>query len=829
MADAARSLRRCIVLGSLAVGTDDALSALVTLQTGSEGKAMNQSSSVVLGSMAVCFGAVGVSTTAPASDLPLMWIGDGAETDKPDTYAAFRGRFELAEATEIELHLLGASWFNLWLDETFIAEGPARFHREHPEYDTLRLELPAGRHILAAQVHHIGLSTRILHEMPPFFACRVLKSDRPLSIAWRGSRLAGYTPEVRRINPQLGWIEWCDTRQLPVGWRAPDFDDSAWPEAVPRNPGIGQPRPIRIAPVRSFTHAARLVADGPLAETFGYERDDIPARFFLRDRLCESLPPKGFWRRYDLGRVRLARPRFELDLPSGTVVEFAYSEALTEGRVSPYITLSGGPSCNLDRYIARGGPQEFFPLTPRGGRFVEIHVFADRESVRFNREEFVERCYHDAPEGAFLCGDELLERIWMTGIETYRGCAEDALIDNPTRERGQWTGDVVTVGMDIASAGYSDLRLCRRGLVQSALCAREDGLVAGLCPGGEAYMPSYAAQWVTGCVRYWELTGDRSLLEELFTYAERNLLAFERLVDEEGLHDGLGWTFIDWGYVRNEGPADMAYNLHYLAALRAMQRWSVELDRGDRVEHYRTLEKTITNVVSRWFVTSTAKGESGWREIGYHCAVLGCGLGFFEGEAERDCLTFIKEHMLRSFPNAPDAPRNSDPSLREPRLITPYFAQYSLPLLIERGEMDFVLDQYRTCWGWALEEGRTTWIEVFDTRWTHCHQWAGCPTWQLSRYVLGLHPRYDLGKRNFVLSLQTGSLCHAEGALPLPAEDGVVSVQWTKQADGIQYKIATPVPIVLHIANAEGGEEKRVEIEEQYTRIFAYSPSGSRE
>ena len=51
-------------------------------------------------------------------------------------------------------------------------------------------------------------------------------------------------------------------------------------------------------------------------------------------------------------------------------------------------------------------------------------------------------------------------------------------------------------------------------------------------------------------------------------------------------------------------------------------------------------------------------------------------------------------------------------------------------MLFESGEADFVLDQYRACWGWALGEGRTTWVEVFDTRWTHCHQWAGAPTWQ---------------------------------------------------------------------------------------------------
>ena len=60
--------------------------------------------------------------------------------------------------------------------------------------------------------------------------------------------------------------------------------------------------------------------------------------------------------------------------------------------------------------------------------------------------------------------------------------------------------------------------------------------------------------------------------------------------------------------------------------------------------------------------------------------------------------------------------------------VTPYFAHYAFPLLIENINLDLALDQYRTCWGWALGGGRTTWVEVFDTRWTHCHQWAECPS-----------------------------------------------------------------------------------------------------
>lgn len=730
----------------------------------------------------------------------VMWR-PGLDPSQADTYAAFRGAFELAADTEVEIRPLGAAWFVLWLDGEYLTEGPARFPIKYPEYEARRVTLGAGRHVLAAQVHHEGLSTRILDNVPPFLYCAVVADGKELPVRWKCTPLDGFKAQVRRINAQLGWIEWCDTRKLLEDWQEPQFDDASWEEPVPAIVPLGEMRPLSSGLVQQFPHALAPTAEGPLAEVFGYEQDNIPARFFLRDLECTELPRQGVWRRYDLGRVRLGRPSFVLDLPEGAVVEFAYSEALAHGRVSPWITLSASDSCSLDHYVARGGEQEFSPLTPRSGRFMEIHVLAPPEQVRFVEEQFIERCYYGAPEGAFACGDPLLEQIWMTGVETHRACAEDALIDNPTRERGQWAGDVVAVGMDIAAAAYGDLRLCRRGLMQCAQSARDDGLISGLCPGGGAFLSTYAAQWVSACLHYWELTGDRALLEELYPFAEKNFAAFENHMSDDGLLDDVGWGFVDWGYVRNDGPADIGVNLHYLAALRDMLRWSDVLDKSNEREHYAGLEQRMAGILREWFNQQRRDGKWDWDTIGYHRAVLGLRLGFFPDDENAAAVSYIKRHMLRCFPNDPAAPRLSDPGQNQSRLITPYFAHYAMPVLIENGEMDFVLDQYRRCWGWMLESDRTTWVEVFDTRWSHCHQWAGCPTWQLSRYVLGLHPRFDLGKNHFELRLIPGSLERASGRVPLPgaADGATIGVEWQVEPDGgIEYSLNTPETVWIH-------------------------------
>jgi len=737
----------------------------------------------------------------PINPLQCLALADVKSVDD-DFHAAFRGVIDIPPGAEIEIRLLAASWYNAWLDGEWLAEGPARFPPIHPEYQVFRVRPAAGRHVLAVQVHAEGVETRIVDKLPSFLWCEVLAGGIPIPVNWRAVRLEGYAGKVRRINVLLGWIDWCDTREIPAGWQAPGFDDSAWRAPVGVAVPIAEPVPLSSGETRRTFLAAKPIAEGRLVEMFGYDRDNPPARFFLRDLSPRDLPPQGVWRRYDLGRIRLSRPLFTLDLPAGAVVEFAYCEALQHDRVCPWISLSTSDSCNLDHYVARGGPQEFSTHGPRGGRFVEVHVIAPPAQVKFVSEQFIDRGYYGETQGAFACDDPLLNTIWTTGVETHRACAEDALTDTPTRERGQWAGDIVMVGMELAGVAFSDIRLCRRGLHQCAQSARPDGLVAGMCPGQYGYLSTYAAQWVTACVHYWELTGDRALLEELFGAAERNLAAFAANCGPEGLGDGLGWPFVDWGYVKNPGPSDMAVNLHYLVALRDMVRWCGVMGRPERAAHYADLGRAMEGIIGGYYAGEKRAGGDFWDRIGYHRAILGLRLGFFAGKDVPDCVAFVKAHILRCFPNDPTAPRLSDPAANNPRLITPYFAHFALPELIARGEMDFVLDQYRKCWGWALEGGRTTWVEVFDTRWTHCHQWSGCPTWQLTRYGLGLSPRYDQGPGHYRFVLNPGSLRRAEGRLPLPGRTDSIAISWVRTGSGVRYTVVTPVPIHIHFGSA---------------------------
>ena len=742
----------------------------------------------------------------PALSLGTYGIAPWGVTDsrEVDVYAAFRGTLTLPEETDVVLDVFGAHWFQVTVDGHFLTEGPYRFPADHPEYEVCTVKLARGVHVIAATVRCEGVATRLLRGdvIHPFFLCRAHADGKPIPIAWKATRLSGYLAAGQRVNPQFGWIEWLDTRRNPLGWQETAFNDSLWPSPalvdMPKDWSPDHSRPVGIAAVQHLPVVPHQIGEGKLTGPF--DRGDRPTwktdtdlPWYARD-LAPQNGAEGVWRRYDLGQVRLGVPTFTLDVPAGAIIEIAYSEELREGRVTPFIPLSAGLSRNLDHFVARGGRQTFAPIAPKGGRYLEIHVAADPSDVHFHAVSYRHRTYYGEPVGAFDSGDRRLNAVWALGIATLRACAEDAVIDNPTRERGQWTGDALP-SLHVASAGFNDLRIIRRALEQSAYCARADGLVAGLCPGGDSHLSTYAAQWFSAVLEYYDLTGDQTILPGLYPYAVRNRAAFAAALGPDGVKDTLGWAFIDWGYPGTpDTEADVALNLHVLSGIRSMQRWDRLLGRDSTPSD--TLEAQVRAAVSAWLAPRIA---ARWPEIGYHRTALALRCGLIPDPQKPSAVAFLKRHIMSCYPNDPNAPRLANPDVRSAQLITPYFAYYAFPELVAMGETDFVLEQYRRCWGWALDQGLTTQPEVFDLSWSHCHVWAASPTAQMTRYLLGLQPRFDLGPNHFDLTLQPGSLPHASGAVPFPNGKGAVAVHWERtDVQTIRMAIRTPHPIHLH-------------------------------
>ena len=680
--------------------------------------------------------------------------------DNTDIYVAFRGTFYATKNEEIILRISGSSWFRVFFNGSYLSEGPFRNDPIHSEYETVPCSAILGKNVIFAIVHSEGIPTRIAKNIQPYFACEAGNME----IQWTCMQLDAYEQSVRRINPELGWIECCHIKKLPKHFGADDVD-GIWelPVQIASDP-YGPLSPVEERPVKLIDLTVKQIGSGTLQQRFGYENDDIPAGFYLRSlQPAADAPPDGIWLRYDIGKICLFYFDLEISAPEGSVLEIAYAESLTDGRVAPYITLSGGPSCNLDRYLLKEGIQNVANITPRGGRYIELHVIGDLDSISLHACRFQQRTYFSEITGAFSCKDALLDKIWKTGAVTLQSCAEDAIIDTPTRERGEWTGDAVSASLDICAAAFGDFGLIRRALRHSAYCAAEDGCVAGLSPGEGLCVSSYALQWAAACYRYFTNTGDRQFLESMYPYALKNMHYFQRHYQAgAGLDRDIYWLFIDWGYCTNDGGSDMAANLLLLRAVETMCLWSGILSDYKTQDSFARWKEDITSAIQT-YLSSTGYD---FRKVGLQRTALSYAEGLIPESQKKHAVQFIKNHYERCFPNQKTAPRLSSPSKNCEQLITPYFSHYVFPLLLDCGEGEFVIRQIKNCWGWMLSQEDGTWLEVFDHRWSHCHEWSGCPTWLLSVFVLGLSRRFDIAENCFALHPVHTGIREADGILP---------------------------------------------------------------
>lgn len=753
-----------------------------------------------------------------ATDLHAMWLApewrgvrevvpfplrlDAAQTT--NVHAAFRCEFVLEAPARVSIAFLGAHWFRCWLDGEYLADGPARFHPDHPEYDIHGVDLPEGRHVLAAHVLHEGVLTRLMagDVIPPFIAASLCIDSHPIPIRWRCRRLEAYSQMAPRRSSLLGWSEQCDMRKLPTGWLGTAYSmDAAWHDPVAVDFDLSRSRELRLPVPTRDAIRPEPVASGWLEGSFSDYDIDVAVGFLRRRLEAAKDTANGRWWRYDLGRVMLGYARIRVRVASGATVETGIAETLLHGRVFPWCYYSEGPTCLVNRYIV-AGDEVIEWHSPIGGRYVEVHgQVRDGVAPDLVDFEFIQRSFlPSAMPGGFSCGDESLNRVWRACVDTIRSCAEDALVD-PVRERGQWTGDNMTVGLEALATLWGDLRLVERNAGQIAQCAREDGLVAALCPGTVGHFTSYALFWQHAVWQLSQWGSSPEFIAELMPAVRRNFDLFDAALGIDGLDPKLGDTFIDWGY----SPAADLPDLATLAMLRRATRAMIAMDAENGHEHLgrsRALLERIDSYAQRF-------GLEDPRRLGYHATALLLSEGLIPAGHRQAAITFMKEHIADCFPMNPTAPRLRSPAEHNPRLITPYFFQYVLPVLLDSGGEEFALDLIRRCWGWGLDQGMTTIPEVFSDGWSQCHVWSCAPAWIIPRYGLGLHPK---GVGRFQFRLPLTSLGHARGSVPIIGTDKAVTVEWEAVGSTMRYRLMTPLPI--NVEDATGllpGSSQRVE------------------
>lgn len=493
----------------------------------------------------------------------------------------------------------------------------------------------------------------------------------------------------------------------------------------------------------------------------------------------------------DFGWEVFGYPRIELESKNGgETIDICYSEVLEdnsgnalsplkpEGRVD---CVRGGVNY-ADRYITRAGEQAWETFDKRAFRFMLVVVRGASEPVKLKYVGLRFSTFDTGARGVFETSSELLNRIWRVGAYTLQLNMDDSFTDCPWRERGQWWGDArIEILVNYYAFGVESLP--RRGILQIGESQRDDGLVAGIYPTqwDNRWLPDYALIWVISAMDYYRFTGDKSLLPVLLPRYEKMFDGFFSTYENKGhlLENVPNWVFIDWAPVTKKGEI-AALNAFYYQALRdAAEQFRVGGDAAAAVK-YDAKADAVKKAMNDLLWDSKRGVYVDCRENGKFCDTVSQqanSLAVLFDIAPQDKQKKIMEYVM-------------NPDNQVVQAGSPYFSFYILGALRHVRDDGSAIAYVRR-WQQMLQWGATTFWEIWNPSSSQCHAWSSAPTYDLSRYVLGVWPAKP-GFERIYIEPRPGELTYASGVVPSPRGD--ITVSWVKKDGPKSFELTAEIP-----------------------------------
>ncbi len=357
---------------------------------------------------------------------------------------------------------------------------------------------------------------------------------------------------IRKSNEFDG--ETYDAR-LDLGeWTRPDYDDSAWEDAVVDYDEYNMYHEEIYNPRYRASREYPVVTGSPLPRDYRRPR---PMQLLTPQPNPNITNPKYLWPvalfkkgdRWivDMGQNMVGVVSYELDeMHPGDTITFRYAETLNADSTL-YIDNLRSAECT-DRYIAADIDDLWQPrFTYHGFRYVEISGM--REEYNPIPECFAGVVLHDwmPMTGSFETSDSIINAVYRNATWGIRGNYRSMPTDCPQRdERMGWTGDRTT-GCYGESYIFDNHALYAKWLQDIEDSQWENGALSDVAP---AYWRNYTdnmtwpGAFITVADMIWERFGDRRPIEQHYDAMKRWMLHMKKYYLKDGIL--VRDTYGDW-------------------------------------------------------------------------------------------------------------------------------------------------------------------------------------------------------------------------------------------------------------------------------------------
>ena len=751
------------------------------------------------------------SADAPGKALSGAMIWSPSSPTGTQTYVAFRKRFALPDtAAPATLQLFADSRYLLWVNGTYVLRGPGRFNPKRPEFDSVDLQpfLRPGSNTLVVLVHHYAaaINGRIMRHAPGLTA-RLEVAGRELlrtDASWRCSTHTEYRPSPGAWSSIPDVL---DGRLSPGDWTTPAFDDSAWEPAMAVDGGTWGALQPRSIPLPRETELTELKL--------------LPAGRGLKAALPLALGTEGQPAIVvDLGRMAMAYAEVELEADAGSVLQMQYALRYVNGK--PAETYGVGTT-----YTARAGRQRFIAGDQWCSRYVTLRCATGRLKILSLR--MVDRRYPFERAGSFTCSDDMLTRLWEMAVNTIETVSDDGY-GSDARERNEWLQDpaepnFITTRIALAGPGangrkvFSDPRLLKNLLRHAALTQRPDGRILATFPTDRGpedchyVIEDYSCQWVEALRLYFDATGDREFLREMWPILTRQMQWFLDHRTPRGLLLAREYASFDnpLAYTTCEGAT---MNAFLYQALRDADYLGLALGQKPQAATYAQAATELGAAYDRQF-WNDAEGayNSAWlggKSLGptAHSQLLALDRGLVPenrvGTARKWLLAHYRNPGGFHCCTNPDYERMVAQKAGLNMPVTYYWMFRELYRMDTAAMDQEVIGELRRRWAPMVTHRQDTgtlcemFVEADGGGGSEaCHNYGAVPAYFLSAYVLGVRLNGPVWKKRLLIQPHPGDLAHAEGAVV--TEFGPVPVSWKAAADGLDFTLTVPAGVKAEV------------------------------
>jgi len=573
---------------------------------------------------------------------------------------------------------------------------------------------------------------------------------------------------LRRNNNYIGSTY--DDRYAIPGWDLPGFNDGQWRKV--------------------------LETTGPGGELVSQQHPPVRAGEMLPAMDIRRIAPAKYI--VDMGRNFGGIVRLKASGKKGTRVRLRYGELLNpDGTLNVMTSVAGqikrkgagGPGApdvawQQDDLILGDRTVVFEPaFTFHGFRYVEIDGYPGELTGEMIRG--IPLSSNVQPAGAFYSSDGLFTRIQRTSINTFLSNLFSVQSDCPHREKLGYGGDIVATS-EAFMANFDMHDFYAKTVRDFADDAQPDGALPETAPyvgisdegvtrtagpiGWGTALPMLLKQ-------LYQYYGDSALIAKYYPQAKGWVDFLHAHAEGFIIGKGIGdHESLDPKQIEVTGTAFLYYNTQLL------QQLAVILGRREEAGHYGQLAQQVKDAFIKKFY-DPATGA-----VGIHTQATQAFALYFHllpAGGEEKALKMLVEQI----------------HAKNDHVSTGIFgAKYLLEVLSEHGLTDLAckvaLQKDFPGWGYMLENGATTlwehW-EYSDNTFSHNHPMFGSISGWFFKYLAGIKPAEDAVGYNKIILQPAGFNRLSYAGADFISPQGMISVEWRKKNDTLNYEVIVPV------------------------------------